>query len=84
MKLIFSDGAWEDYLQWQRQDRKMVERINKLIQETCREPFSGIGKPEPLKHALAGFWSRRITEEHRMVYRVDGDALLLAQLRNHY
>ena len=84
MKLIFSDGAWEDYLQWQKQDRKMVERINKLIQETCREPFSGIGKPEPLKHALAGFWSRRITEEHRMVYRVDGDALLLAQLRNHY
>ena len=84
MKLIFSDGAWEDYLQWQRQDRKMVERINKLIQETCREPFSGIGKPEPLKHALAGFWSRRITEEHRMVYRVDGDALMLAQLRNHY
>ena len=84
MKLIFADGAWEDYLQWQRQDRKMVERINKLIQETCREPFSGIGKPEPLKHALAGFWSRRITEEHRMVYRVDGDALMLAQLRNHY
>ena len=84
MKLIFSDGAWEDYLQWQRQDRKMVERINKLIQEACRDPFSGIGKPEPLKHALAGFWSRRITEEHRMVYRVDGDALLLAQLRNHY
>ena len=84
MKLIFSDGAWEDYLQWQKQDRKMVERINKLIQETCREPFSGIGKPEPLKHALAGFWSRRITEEHRMVYRVDGDALMLAQLRNHY
>ena len=84
MKLIFADGAWEDYLQWQRQDRKMVERINKLIQETCREPFSGIGKPEPLKHALAGFWSRRITEEHRMVYRVDGDAPMLAQLRNHY
>ena len=84
MKLIFADGAWEDYLQCQRQDRKMVERINKLIQETCREPFSGIGKPEPLKHALAGFWSRRITEEHRMVYRVDGDAPMLAQLRNHY
>ena len=84
MKLIFSDGAWEDYLQWQKQDRMMVERINKLIQETCREPFSGIGKPEPLKHALAGFWSRRITEENRMVYRVDGDALMLAQLRNHY
>lgn len=62
----------------------MVERINKLIQEVQREPFSGIGKPEPLKHALAGFWSRRITDEHRMVYRVDGSDLQIAQLRFHY
>ncbi len=62
----------------------MVERINKLIQEVKREPFSGIGKPEPLKHALAGFWSRRITDEHRMVYRIEGDLLQLAQLRYHY
>lgn len=84
MKLIFSDEAWEDYLHWQAQDRRMVERINKLIRETQRGPFSGIGKPEPLKHALAGFWSRRITDEHRMVYKVEGDALLLAQLRYHY
>ena len=84
MKLIFSDEAWGDYLYWQKQDRKMVERINKLIQEVKREPFSGLGKPEPLRHALSGFWSRRITDEHRMVYRVEGDALLLAQLRNHY
>lgn len=84
MKLIFSDEAWEDYLHWQAQDRRMVERINKLIRETQREPFSGIGKPEPLKHALAGFWSRRITDEHRMVYKVEGDVLLLAQLRYHY
>ena len=84
MKLIFSDEAWDDYLNWHKQDRKMVERINKLIQEVRREPFSGLGKPEPLKHALAGFWSRRITDEHRMVYRVEGDALLLAQLRYHY
>ena len=84
MKLIFSDGAWGDYLYWQKQDRKMVERINKLIQEVKRELFSGLGKPEPLKHALSGFWSRRITDEHRMVYRVEGDALLLAQLRYHY
>ena len=84
MKLIFSDEAWDDYLYWQKQDRKMVERINKLIHEVKREPFSGIGKPEPLKHALAGFWSRRVTDEHRMVYRVDGDELLLAQLRYHY
>ncbi|HMV19470.1 MAG TPA: Txe/YoeB family addiction module toxin [Zoogloea sp.] len=84
MRLIFSDAAWEDYLYWQHQDRKMVERINTLIQEVKREPFSGRGKPEPLKHALSGFWSRRITDEHRMVYRIEGDAVLLAQLRYHY
>ena len=84
MKLIFADGAGEDYLYWQQQDRRMVERINKLIRETQREPLAGIGKPEPLKHALAGFWSRRITDEHRMVYKVEGDALLIAQLRFHY
>lgn len=84
MKLIFADSAWEDYLHWQQQDRKMVERINKLIRETQREPFAGIGKPEPLKHALAGYWSRRITDEHRMVYKVEGDSLLIAQLRYHY
>lgn len=84
MKLIFSDEAWEDYLYWQEQDRRMVARINRLINETKREPFKGTGKPEPLKHALAGYWSRRINEEHRMVYKVEGDALLLASLRYHY
>lgn len=84
MKLVFSDEAWEDYLYWQKQDRKMVERINKLIQEVKRDPFSGVGKPEPLKHALSGFWSRRITDEHRMVYRVEGASLQIAQLRYHY
>ncbi len=84
MKLVFADAAWEDYLHWQQHDRRMVERINKLTRETQREPFAGIGKPEPLKHALAGYWSRRLTDEHRMVYRVDGDSLLLAQLRYHY
>ncbi len=84
MKLVFSDEAWDDYLYWQKQDRKMVERINKLIQEVKRDPFSGVGKPEPLKHALAGFWSRRITDEHRMVYRVEGAALQIGQLRYHY
>ena len=84
MKLIFADEAWEDYLYWQTQDKRIVDRINKLIRETQREPFSGVGKPEPLKHALAGFWSRRINEEHRMVYKIEGDALLLAQLRYHY
>lgn len=84
MRLVFAEAAWEDYLYWQQQDRRIVERINKLIRETQREPFGGIGKPEPLKHALAGFWSRRITDEHRMVYKIDGDSLLVAQLRYHY
>lgn len=84
MKLIFADEAWEDYLYWQKHDKRMVERINKLIQETQREPYAGIGKPEALKHALSGYWSRRITDEHRMVYRVNGKALLIPQLRFHY
>ena len=84
MKLVFADEAWDDYLYWQKHERKMIERINKLIQEVKRDPFTGVGKPEPLKHALAGFWSRRITDEHRMVYRLEGDALLIAQLRYHY
>ncbi len=83
MRLIFADAAWDDYLYWQKQDKRMVERINKLIQETRREPFAGIGKPEALKHALAGYWSRRITDEHRMVYRIEENALLIAQLRFH-
>lgn len=84
MKLVFSDEAWEDYLYWQKQDKKIFERINKLIQEIQREPFSGVGKPEPLKHALSGFWSRRITDEHRIVYKVEDSSLLIAQLRYHY
>ena len=84
MKLIFSDEAWEDYLYWQRQDKAVVKRINELITACKRDPFVGIGKPEPLKHALAGFWSRRITEEHRMVYKADNEALSIAQLRYHY
>mgnify|MGYP000498258634 FL=1 len=84
MKLVFSDEAWNDYLYWQKQDKRMVERINKLIRETQREPFAGVGKPEPLKHALSGYWSRRITDEHRMVYCMEGKALLIAQLRYHY
>lgn len=84
MELVFSDEAWEDYLYWQKQDKKILERINKLIQEIQREPFSGVGKPEPLKHALSGFWSRRITDEHRIVYRIEENALMIAQLRYRY
>ena len=84
MKLVFAQEAWDDYLSWQKHDKRMRERINKLITEVQRDPFAGVGKPEPLKHALAGFWSRRINDEHRMVYRIEGGALLLAQLRFHY
>ncbi len=84
MKLIFADEAWEGYLYWQKHDKRMVERINKLIDEVKREPFAGVGKPEPLKHALSGFWSRRINDEHRTVYKIGGGALLLAQFRYHY
>ena len=84
MKLIFANEAWEDYLFWQKQDKAVAKRINKLIAACKRDPFVGIGKPEPLKYALAGFWSRRITDEHRMVYKIEKDALLVAQLRYHY
>ncbi len=84
MKLIFAGQAGEDYLTWQRQDTRLVKRITELIENTARGPFTGIGKPEPLKHALAGFWSRRITDEHRMVYKPGKGALLIAQLRYHY
>lgn len=84
MKLVFAAQAWEDYLYWQQHDKRIGKRINELIENTMRDPFNGIGKPEPLKHALAGYWSRRITDEHRMVYKPERDALLIAQLRYHY
>jgi toxin YoeB len=84
VRLIFSEHAWEDYLYWQRTDKKILERINKLIKEIQRSPFEGRGKPEPLKHGLAGHWSRRINDEHRIVYRIESDSLLIAQLRYHY
>ncbi|MBK8639978.1 MAG: Txe/YoeB family addiction module toxin [Chromatiaceae bacterium] len=84
MKIVFSERAWEDYLYWQGQDRKILARINHLIREVQRDPVAGIGKPEALKHALAGYWSRRITDEHRLVYRVQDDALWIAQARYHY
>ena len=84
MRIVFSENAWADYLYWQQTDKKILRRINKLIKEIQREPFNGVGKPEPLKHGLAGYWSRRINEEHRIVYRVADGALLTAQLRYHY
>ena len=84
MRLIFAEPAWEDYQYWLQTDRKITRRVHELIKDTMRSPFAGIGKPEPLRHALAGYWSRRITDEHRMVYKVEGGSLLLAQLRYHY
>ena len=84
MRLIFSENTWEDYLYWQKTDKKTLERINALIKETQRTPFAGTGKPEPLKFGLAGYWSRRINREHRIVYKVVDDDLLIAQLRYHY
>lgn len=84
MKLIFSEQAWEDYLYWQQIDKKLLQRINALIKEIARTPYEGTGKPESLKHALSGYWSRRINDEHRIVYKVVGDSLFVAQLRYHY
>ena len=84
MKLVFAAQAWEDSLYWQKTDKKTLKRINTLIKDASRNPFEGIGKPEPLRHALAGYWSRRINEADRMVYKPTEDALLIAQLRYHY
>ena len=84
MKLIFSEQAWDDYLYWQKTDKKLLERINTLIKDTTRSPFEGIGKPELLKNALSGYWSRRINDEHRIVYKISDGSMLIAQLRFHY
>lgn len=84
MKLIFAERAWEDYLYWRKTDRKLLDRINTLIREISRSPFAGIGKPEPLRNALSGYWSRRINDEHRIVYKSSDGAVLIAQLRYHY
>ena len=84
MRIVFSEHAWDDYLYWQKTDRKIVQRVNTLVKDICRTPFEGIGKPEPLKHALAGYWSRRIDDTHRIVYKIEGEDLRIAQLRYHY
>ena len=84
MKLIFLDQAWEDYLYWQRVDPSMLKKINTLIKEIERNPFEGTGKPEALKYNLVGCWSRRINMEHRIVYKVDNDSLVILQCRFHY
>ena len=84
MRYVFSERAWDDYLYWQKTDRKTLNRINALLEEIARTPFSGTGKPEPLKYALSGYWSRRVTRQDRLVYRVEGDAVPVAQIRYHY
>jgi toxin YoeB len=84
MNILFSSRGWEDYVHWQQTDRKLVRKINELLRDIARESYSGIGKPEPLKYALSGYWSRRITEEHRLVYRVEGGTIKVAQARYHY
>ena len=83
-QLSWTPSAWNDYLYWQQQDRKTVRRLNQLIQATLREPFGGIGKPEPLRENLSGCWSRRINDEHRLVYRLDGQTLVILACRYHY
>jgi toxin YoeB len=84
MNVAFTPQAWEEYLYWQRTDAQMLRRIHELIKDIKRNPSAGIGKPEPLKHVLQGYWSRRITSEHRIVYKRTGNQILIAQLRYHY
>lgn len=84
MKVKFHEGAWEEYLYWQKTDKAILKRVNQLIRDIQRSPFEGIGKPEPLRHELAGLWSRRINEEHRLVYSVEGDELTIVQCQYHY
>lgn len=84
LSVKFDPEAWDDYLYWQKTDKVLAKRINELIIATQRDPFVGIGKPEPLKHAFAGWWSRRINDEHRMVYRAKNDTIEIAKLRYHY
>lgn len=84
MNIRFSSNAWTDYLYWQKTDKKILKRVNTLIREIQRHPYEGIGKPEPLKHGLSGYWSRRINDEHRIVYKWDKETIKIAQLRFHY
>jgi toxin YoeB len=84
MALTFDDDAWDDYLYWQQNDKARLKRINALIRDIQRSPFEGIGKPEPLKHQFSGFWSRRIDDEHRLVYQVNDETITIVQCRYHY
>ena len=84
MKYIFVDESWEDYLSWQKTDNKKLNKINALLKDIARHPFDGISKPEPLKHKYAGFWSRRIDSEHRLIYQCRDDEILIAKCMFHY
>jgi len=84
MRLVFAPQGWDDYIYWQGVDRTVLKRINRLIDDTLRDPTAGIGKPEPLKYGISGSWSRRITDDHRLVYQVLGDDLIVLQARYHY
>lgn len=84
MKIIFSKNAWDDYTSWVNEDRKILKKINELIKEIQRTPFEGKGKPEPLKYDLKGYWSRRITLEHRLVYKFENNSIYLISCRYHY
>ena len=84
MKYIFVDESWDDYLYWQKIDKKMLKRINSLLKDISRQPYEGIGKPEPLKHNYRGFWSRRINGEHRLIYQVSEDEIRIIKCRFHY
>ena len=84
MKIVFADRGWEDFNYWVAHDGKIAARIVRLIKEIERQPFEALGKPEPLRHDLTGFWSRRITDEHRLVYAIDKESVLIAQARYHY
>ncbi|HKL31357.1 MAG TPA: Txe/YoeB family addiction module toxin [Tangfeifania sp.] len=84
MKYIFVDESWEDYLYWQKNDKRILKRINQLLKDIARNPFSGLGKPEPLKYKYKGFWSRRIDNEHLLIYQVKDDEIFIAKCRFHY
>jgi len=85
VNILFSERGWEDYLHWQSRDKRILKKVNLLLQDICRDdPFDGIGKPEPLKHAFSGYWSRRISDEHRLVYRIVDNVVEVAQARYHY
>ncbi|MGH7885153.1 MAG: Txe/YoeB family addiction module toxin [Thermodesulfobacteriota bacterium] len=84
MNITFSSKSWEEYLYWQKTDKKTLSKINELIKDIQRNPFDGLGKPEPLKQNLSGYWSRRINSEHRIVYKMTEDSILIAQFRYHY